>query len=292
MIDRNGTTPEAETLVLGLYEMNWKGRKIPRTELLRNMGKLLPDIEKDFMKIAKNLGGGKEGVSAASSFLVSEVLEGKYGIGKVIFDLEGISPDKLTGKGKLLQYATNSELAVVLGKINEGPISTTDIIFKHAGGTSIIKKGSQVVEGAQLPKMLLDKISNPGLRHKPTTPSGGSSSAPKKAPKAPKAPKIKAGIFTIVIAIGVFAYTGDAYAAAQTANPLAESTDAHFRNEGTAGRLKATFLDVLNIATFGLGPLAIEGEIERAKRENERMEQGTYTHSPAREMHRLGAPWM
>src|SRR5690606_20038756 len=101
-----------------------------------------------------------------------KALSGKLGrINQVIFNLEGLSADQLQGRGRLLQSATNSELAVIVRRLNEGTISSTDIIFKHSGGTSIIRKGTQIVEGAPLPKLVLDKLSHPGF-HPPSS-SGG-----------------------------------------------------------------------------------------------------------------------
>ncbi|MDX1909651.1 MAG: SpvB/TcaC N-terminal domain-containing protein [Bacteroidia bacterium] len=185
--DTNGQNPN-ETVVLGRYDMTINGKKYPKTEMLRNMGKLLPDLAEDFAKLSDEFGGGKEGVSAASNFLVEKILRGKLGVGRIIFDLDGITPEMLSGKGKLLQGATTSELGVVLRYINQGPVSTTDIEFIHAGGTSIIKKGTQIVEGAPLPQMLLDKLSNPVFRHIPPTSTSkvGSDGEGSKSGTAPK----------------------------------------------------------------------------------------------------------
>jgi hypothetical protein len=150
---------------------------------LRESGKLLPDLEKNFSKIAAEFGGGKEGVAAASSHLVEESLKGKYGISRIIFDLEGISDDALNGSGKLLKGATNSELGVVLRHLNEGPISGVDIIFKTSETSSLISKGTQTVEGSPLPKFVLDKLSNPAFQ-KPIVPPVGVVTRQTSIPKA------------------------------------------------------------------------------------------------------------
>ena len=163
----------------------------------------------------------------------------------------------------------SSKDAKKLRSIENKAFNAIDENIKRAGSLKEFKPkelAAMAKKSAVLPTRPLNKPEKE-LLHKRNKVAGKNANKKIRIVKrSPKVPKIKAGLFSLVIAIGVFAWTGDAYAAAQTANPLAESTDAHFRNEGTRGRLKATFLDVVNIGTFGLVPLMIDAQIERAKR--------------------------
>jgi RHS repeat-associated protein len=64
--------------------------------------------------------------------------------------------------------------------------------------------------------------------------------------RAPKTPK-GGIIFGVIVAVGVFAYTGDVYAAGQTANPLAETTDAVVEGGGPLDVVGGAALDVASL---------------------------------------------
>jgi hypothetical protein len=65
-------------------------------------------------------------------------------------------------------------------------------------------------------------------------------------PRAPKTPKGK-GLIGVIIAVGVLLYTGDAYAAAQTANPAADTTDAIVQGGGVGEVAAGAALDIVSL---------------------------------------------
>jgi hypothetical protein len=165
-----------------------------------------------------------------------------------------------------------------LAKVPSEALTTTNLSFQrgHAG-----KEGSghnfahKVNEAARDPN-----IKNPGQHvradleakgvrpdvpelgpktpDKPKTPDAPKKPKTPKTPKTPKGKKIGGGTVGKVVAIGIGLYvyfeTGDAVAAAQTANPAANTTDELVLKEGKAtagGTAEAAAKDI-----YGLTPVA------------------------------------
>jgi RHS repeat-associated protein len=162
-----------------------------------------------------------------------------------------------------------------LAKLPEHALETTNLSFqkgnagtkgsghyfahevKKAADAGVKEPARQVVEKLHAEGIHPDVPELSPTLHGPHTPPGVHSPKGAHVPKGPKGPKGKpGGIIGKVIAVGIAGYvlldTGDAYAAVQTLNPLANVTDTLVEGDITVGNVVWS----IGKDVYGLTPLA------------------------------------
>ncbi len=136
-------------------ELSFSNRKI-RT-ILDN-----PDMEYifDLLRDDKN---PEQYLTPASGYFVQEALEGAHGITDIHMNLIGFNDLFLKDEeGNIIKTHTTSEIGNLIAALNTGDNQKVNIHFLTAKGLCTIKKGTNKIEGAQLPDFIYNRILKKG----------------------------------------------------------------------------------------------------------------------------------